>query len=380
MIFGVTVQAPQPVNNNPVIDPIEAQSMTVGETRDLSYNATDPDGDPLSNPTAYSDNDGVASAFSPGLGTVSLSANGEGTATITVYVEDGRGGSATTTFAITVQAQPVNTGGGSQVNLDDLPNISPIEDQILQTAQSIYANGLAMQPPVNPGLFSVVGDTPPGVFLGDFGDGSGDFGGLDDAVDLSNLVFYYTSLSVPVGGNSFQGGGALASNPNWRAQDLLDPAQADPSLCGGGETPLDCELRVTRPAVVFIIVGRNDVLSGTPLDVFNANLDAIVQHSLSWGVIPILATIPGSNDQFPALIDYNSAIATVAQNYHLPLLNVWRRINRSAPGGVDNSLQLTSSGVGDSLTENELNTYGVPNRNLIALRMLQQLLINVPIP
>jgi hypothetical protein len=43
-------------------------------------------------------------------------------------------------------------------------------------------------------------------------------------------------------------------------------------------------------------------------------------------------------------------------------------------------MQLTSSGAGDQFTPAELSTYGVPNRNLIALRMLQQLRLNVPIP
>jgi len=71
----------------------------------------------------------------------------------------------------------------------------------------------------------------------------------------------------------------------------------------------------------------------------------------------------------------------VADQYDLPLINLWRRIDRVGPSAYDPSfLTLTTSGVGDQFTEAELNTFGVPNRNLLALRMLQNLRINVPIP
>ncbi len=55
------------------------------------------------NPVAVSDNESIVAAFSPAVGTVSLTANNPGTATITVSVDDGRGGSAQAAFTVTVQ-------------------------------------------------------------------------------------------------------------------------------------------------------------------------------------------------------------------------------------------------------------------------------------
>jgi hypothetical protein len=173
----------------------------------------------------------------------------------------------------------------------------------------------------------------------------------------------------------------LASNPNWRASDLLDPAQSDPNWCQPGETPINCELRVNRPSVLVVVVGRNDVLSNTPQDQFQTALDQIVQVSVQQGAIPVLVTIPGDPNRYPALPVLNTAIVNVAERYHLPLVNLWRRIDKVGPSAIDsNSLTLTSSGVGDQFTNDELNTYGVPNRNLLVLRMLQEIRIKVPIP
>jgi hypothetical protein len=375
--FVVTVAQP---NNNPVINPVDAQTMSIGETRDVVYSASDPDGDALINPVAFSDNDSVVSAFSPGLGTISLSANGAGTATITLSVEDGRGGSALSTFSVTVEAAPPTPAPPVDlIDLNDLPNLPDLDGDLLDNVRNLYASGLVLPSPVNPGVFSVVGDTPPSVFLGDFADGVADFGTLEDAAELNDLLFYYTSTPLSPGGNSLSSGGVFASGSDWRANDLLNPAYADAGWCGG-QSPIDCELSVNRPAVVLVMVGRNDVLNNTPLDQFTTDLDAITQAIIAQGGIPVLVTIPGSQDIYPALQAYNTVIAQMADDYDVPLLNLWRRINNSAPSGVDAGLQLTTSGVGDALNDAELSTFGAPNRSLMALRLLQRLRASVPIP
>jgi hypothetical protein len=133
--------------------------------------------------------------------------------------------------------------------------------------------------------------------------------------------------------------------------------------------------------VVFISVGRNDVLSNTPIDQFQAALDQIIQTAESQGAIPVLMTVPGDENVYPNLPVYNTLITRATRQNNVPLINLWRRMNRVGPTTFDpNSLLLTSSGVGDSFTEAELGTYGVPNRNLFVLRMLQQLRLAVPIP
>ena len=97
--FGVTVVQP---NQNPVIEPIAPVTLTVGQTQDIGYAASDPDGDLLTNPVAISSDGGIVSAVSSVPGTVTLTANAPGTATVTVSVEDGRGGTASASFGVTV--------------------------------------------------------------------------------------------------------------------------------------------------------------------------------------------------------------------------------------------------------------------------------------
>jgi len=324
-------------------------------------------------------------AFSGAPGVVTLSAVGVGTANVTVSIEDGRGGYAATVFGVTVNPPPevptdtpVPPPPSGEIDLEALPNVSPVEGDVLNTARDLYGRGLNQG--MNPGVFSVVGDTPPAEFLGDFADGQGDFGTLDDAAALSEVVFYYSSTPLATGRNSFDGGGALASDPNWRAGDLLNPALASGNFCAG-ETPLACELRVNRPAVVFVVVGRNDVLGGTPVDQFEAQIEEIVRTIGQAGAIPVLTTIPGPPDQYPTLNAYNSAIVRVAERYHLPLANFWRPIQRNlGAAGVDGALRPTSPGANDLLSDDVRAQYGVPLRSLLALRTLRQLQVNVPIP
>jgi hypothetical protein len=384
--FGVTVVQP---NQNPVIQPIAPVTLAVGETQDIAYSASDPDGDPIPNAVAVSDNEAVVTASSPAVGTVTLTASSPGTATVTVGVQDSRGGRAQAAFTVTVQPPiiqptepppPPPPPPSGTVDLNGIPDVVPVKGDIQNTARQIYRHGQSVTPAANPGIFSAAGDTPPGQFLADLGDGAA-FDGLNDSSDLGALLFYYAGTTLPVGGNSFQGGGLLASNQNWRASDLLDPSQSDPNWCQSGETPINCELRVNRPSVLFVVVGRNDVLQNTPQDQFQTALDQIVQVSIKQGAIPVLATIPGDPNRYPALPVLNTAIVNVAEHYHLPVINLWRRIDRVGPTAIDpNNLTLTTSGVGDQFTGAELNTYGVPNRNLLVLRMLQEIRTKVPIP
>ncbi|MCZ7538513.1 MAG: SGNH/GDSL hydrolase family protein [Anaerolineae bacterium] len=383
--FTVTVAQP---NRNPVIEPIADLTLNVGEVRDVFYAASDPDGDPLLNVVALPDNPGVVAAFVSAPGTINLTALAPGSSAVTLSLDDGRGGTARAAFTVTVNPiqepptevpPPTEPPSSDLVDIDAIPNVPDVEGEVLQTVRDLYARGRAQG--MDSGVFSVVGDARPADFLGDFADGNGDFGTLKDAAELSDLVSYYASTPLATGRNSFEGGGALAGDPGWRAADLLNPALANGNFCGGGETPLDCELRVNRPSVVFVVVGRNDVLAGTPLDQFESALDGIARTIAQYGAIPVLTTIPGPPEIYSSLNAYNSTIVRLAERYNLPLTNVWRPINRAlGPAGVDDALRPTSPGANDVLSEAALDQYGVPLRSLVSLRTLQRLRANVPIP
>jgi hypothetical protein len=261
-----------------------------------------------------------------------------------------------------------------------LPDITPLEGDVLNTVRQIYQAGQSLPNPPNPGVFSVAGYLEPGAFMDDLGDGTANFADLPDAAALNDLLFYYVSTTLPTGGNSFQSGGALATDLDWNSGDLLDPALADPSLCPNGLSPLECELEVNRPAVVFLFVGRRDVQTGMPLEEFQANLESIIEVTIDRGVIPILATIPGDLALYPDLPQYNTVIAQLADENDLPLLNVARLAATRTQPAVVSDLMLTDPGTGDEFSQGVLEAYGVPARNLAALRLLQALRLNVPIP
>ncbi len=66
--------------------------LNVGEVRDVSYTASDPDGDALLNPVALPDNPGVVAAFISAPGTVNLDRPSRRAAAVTLSLDDGRAG------------------------------------------------------------------------------------------------------------------------------------------------------------------------------------------------------------------------------------------------------------------------------------------------
>ncbi len=101
-VFSVTINVALPINQPPTIDQIDPQACQVGDFLPVALNYNDPDGD-LLNVTAISDNNGIATATVNG-DQLDVSCNSAGTAFITVAVDDGKGGTASTTFGVTVNA------------------------------------------------------------------------------------------------------------------------------------------------------------------------------------------------------------------------------------------------------------------------------------
>ncbi len=121
------------VNEVPTIDSLDPVNLEVGQNAVVNLNYSDPDGDAL-HVEATSDNEGVAQVDVTTPTTLTVSATGEGTATITVMLDDGRGGSTDTIFTVTV-VQP---------NLE--PIIDPISPVGLNTGDSITVPISAIDP------------------------------------------------------------------------------------------------------------------------------------------------------------------------------------------------------------------------------------------
>ncbi|MBI5927979.1 MAG: Ig-like domain-containing protein [Chloroflexi bacterium] len=94
------------INQNPAFTapPVDI-TLEVGATTVVAFSFQDPDGDPVSF-TASPTNPAIASVPSFGPSSFNVQALAAGTTTITVLLQDNRGGSATTSINVTVTAPP----------------------------------------------------------------------------------------------------------------------------------------------------------------------------------------------------------------------------------------------------------------------------------
>jgi GDSL-like lipase/acylhydrolase family protein len=222
-------------------------------------------------------------------------------------------------------------------------------------------------------VFSKIGDsiTQWGFFMMPIGNGGLR---LADHGELQGVVDWFAG-EVARTNNSFANE-SLAAHGGWKSGDLLDPQQADPGC--GGLTPVDCELRNTRPSVALIMIGTNDVETGD-LAGFRANLNRIVSIVEAYGVVPVISTIPyrlDNQDLTNRVAAYNDVIIRIAAAHRAPLWNYFLAMEPLPSNG------LTGDGIHPSVPPDQ-NTavfdgfhlqYGFTMRNLTALQVLNNLL------
>ncbi len=109
--------------------------------------------------------------------------------------------------------------------------------------------------------------------------------------------------------------------------------------CLRNETPLDCELRTRRPIIVLIGMGTNWIPNAEIS--FEKYLRRIVDVILETGALPILATKADNVEENWKL---NEAIAQIAYDYDLPLVNVWRSVQDLPGRGIERKVYLTPDG------------------------------------
>ena len=223
-------------------------------------------------------------------------------------------------------------------------------------------------------VFAKVGDsiTANPIFLAPVGTGGLRLGGY---TNLQPVVDFF-SRTMARTNNSFANE-SLAAHGAWTTIDVLNPGAANGSICSPGETPLDCELRVSKPSVALIMFGSNDMRS-VPIDQFRANLSAIVRITEGHGVIPVLSTTLGRKD-IPDLASrtaaYNSVIVQVAAANGVPIWNYWLACSGLPNGGLSND-NLHPSMPYDGNTaifDSDHLLAGINVRNLTALQVLDAL-------
>lgn len=243
----------------------------------------------------------------------------------------------------------------------------------------IYAAGLALGNRAN--VFTTVGDsnTSNGDFLRPLGlpQNLCRFGPY---APLRRTVDYFSVSPRPGYRNSFTND-SLAAEIGFGTPMVLDPFWADQSQCERNETPLQCEYRLVRPAVAIIMLGQIDNnQANLSAEDYRANMELIVRESVQRGVIPVLTTIVflPERDIYERSLRYNLALAELADQYQIPLINLWAAVQTLPDVGIGPDHSHLSARVGDFCAfDGAQQQLGGTLRNLLTLQALDQLRQNV---
>jgi hypothetical protein len=197
----------------------------------------------------------------------------------------------------------------------------PVVPTATSRAIEIYRKGLTQG--LDPHAFSKVGDCQSvrAAFMG--------------YIDLGNypstLKVNYPNLQETI--DQFKGHfntDGQAVRGGFNAASVLSPLWADPHTCLAGENPLECELRLTRPTIVFV---RMEIWwDGRTTDSYEKLMRKILDTIIASGAVPILATkadnVEGDNS-------LNLATARLAYEYDLPLWNFWASVQDMPAHGME---------------------------------------------
>jgi uncharacterized protein YraI len=160
----------------------------------------------------------------------------------------------------------------------------------------------------------------------------------------------------------------VSASPGFSILSVMDPMYRDQQYCHDLISPLECDFSLLKPAVVFIMPMAGDVYGLTDYQ-YAAGVRAVVDFSLSHGVIPVLITFPVSERE--AAI--NGTLRAAAQEYGVPLID----FASAAAGLPDRGLvpgdTVHLSGPNLISFNGDQDRYGFTLLNLLTLQTLDQL-------
>jgi len=196
----------------------------------------------------------------------------------------------------------------------------PVVPEVTETAREIYRKGIAMGN--NPRAFSKVGDCQniKEAFLGFF-DHPDDYVELTGIDDLHDTIYHFQGYFDRDG---------QATQYGFNAAAVLSPLWADPDICLPDETPLECELRITRPT--FVLISLEFWFEGRTADVYERYMRQIIEYTIDQGAVPILATKADNIEKDHSL---NLTTAKLAYEYDVPMWNWWLAAQPLWNHGID---------------------------------------------
>lgn len=259
----------------------------------------------------------------------------------------------------------------SEINLADYPVIPVISP----TVRVIYQAGLARGN--NPHVFAKLGDsmTDNPHFLVPLSEGDYDLG--EDGY-LQEVIDQFAGFPARGEGwtlDSFATIG-LAAAQGFNVAGPLDPTWANPQWCEGGESPMACDYRVSRPSIAIIMFGTNDVAYTEPA-AYDFYLRTLIIETLNRDIVPLLNTFPTRAENIEKSRLLNQIIVRVAADYGIPLVNLNRALEPLPNYGVDpaDPLHLLAPADGRVTHFTEVNLRaGATVRNLVTLQALDAVL------
>jgi len=196
----------------------------------------------------------------------------------------------------------------------------PIIPAVTDKAREIYRLGRALGN--DPRAFSKVGDCQniKSVFLWKF-----------DHLDIYKFKYRIDGYLDTI--ENFKGHfdrDGQAAQFGFTAASPLSQLLADPDICLPDETPLECELRITRPS--FLMISLEFPFNGRTPELYKQYLRQIIEYAMSQGVVPILATKADNVEKDHSI---NLATAELAAKYDLPLWNWWAAAQPLGDHGID---------------------------------------------
>lgn len=233
----------------------------------------------------------------------------------------------------------------------------------------------------HPNVFTTVGDsnTTNGDFLRPIGLSNSPCD-LGEYEYLRETIDYFSVPPTENDRNSFTRE-SIAADRGFSTYSALDPFWADSDLCLPNESPLVCEYRVTEPSISLIMLGQIDInYAGTSIASYRANMEEIITTSIEHGVIPVLSTIVflPERDVYPLSLQYNMVILDLAEEYQIPLINLWLAVQPLPNVGIGPDRSHLRAEVGRFCSfdgaEQEL---GGTLRNLLNLQALHLIQTNI---
>lgn len=274
----------------------------------------------------------------------------------------------------------------------DAPTVEAMEERLLATpvlhnldteqVQEIFALGQQLGNRAD--VFTTIGDsnTTNGDFLQPIGLDGGSFCRWGEYEHLLDTVEHFSVSPDGLAANSFTRQ-SLAAKMGFNTAAVLDPFWATSSLCARGESPLACELRVSRPGFVVIMLGGRDILALTA-DEYRQNMTQIVEETVAAGVIPILTTfvvLEERTDVYAKSLEFNMALLDIAEVLQIPLINLWRAANDLPDHGIGPDRSHLRARVGDFCAFDGAETQlGGTLRNLLTLQALDALRLSLVEP